>query len=67
MNSILGIDVGGSGIKGALVDVDTGRLLTERHRLITPQPATPQRVSQTICELIDHFQWNGPVGCGLPP
>lgn len=66
MKSILGIDIGGTGIKGAIVNVSKGKLLTERHRIPTPQPATPQAVAETVKQLIDHFKWEGPVGCGLP-
>jgi len=63
---ILGIDVGGSGIKGAIVDTSTGELISERHRIPTPIPATPEAVAGTIHELVDHFNWNGQVGCGFP-
>lgn len=63
---ILGIDVGGSGIKGALVNIETGELTTERFRLPTPQPSKPQKVADTIQKVIDHFDYKGPVGCGFP-
>lgn len=63
---ILGIDVGGSGIKGAIVDTDTGELLSERERIPTPQKATPDNVADTIKELVDLFDYDGPVGCGFP-
>ncbi len=63
---ILGIDVGGSGIKGAKVDITTGTLTTERHRIETPQPATPVAVANTIKEVVQHFDWKGPIGCGFP-
>lgn len=63
---ILGIDVGGSGIKGALVNIEQGELITERHRIPTPQPATPKAVAATVKELVEHFKWNGPIGCGFP-
>ena len=66
MKSILGIDIGGTGIKGAIVNVSKGKLLTDRHRIPTPQPATPEAVAQTVKQLVDHFAWEGPVGCGLP-
>jgi polyphosphate glucokinase len=62
----LGIDVGGSGIKGALVDTRTGALITERHRLTTPKPSTPSAVADTVARLRDHFAWTGPIGCGMP-
>ena len=63
---ILGIDVGGSGIKGAPVDVEKGKMLTDRYRIETPQPATPDSVTDTITEIIRHFDWDGPVGMGFP-
>lgn len=64
--NILGIDVGGSGIKGAIVDTLRGEMITERHRIETPQPATPDAVASVIQELVTHFNWQGPVGCGFP-
>jgi len=63
---ILGIDIGGSGIKGAPVDPDQGVLTAERLKIPTPQPATPDAVADTVCSIIRHFKWSGPVGCGLP-
>ena len=66
MDIVLGIDIGGTGIKGALVDVNHGKLSTERHRIPTPQPATPQAVAKTVQALVDYFDWKGPVGCGFP-
>ncbi len=62
----LGIDIGGSGVKGAVVDSDTGALLEERFRFETPVPATPDAVAETVAQLIQHFDWQGPVGCGFP-
>lgn len=63
---ILGIDIGGSGIKGAPVDTATGELVGQRHRVPTPQPATPPAVAEAVGRLVEHFAWRGPVGCGLP-
>ncbi|MFK5957756.1 MAG: ROK family protein [Lutibacter sp.] len=63
---ILGIDIGGTGIKGALVDIKTGKLTTNKHRIPTPNPATPESVASTIQELVNHFNWKGLVGCGFP-
>ena len=63
---ILGIDIGGSGIKGAPVDLNQGILAAERLRIATPQPATPDAVADTVGRIIRHFSWTGPVGCGLP-
>ncbi len=61
-----GIDVGGSGIKGAPVDTETGRLLADRFRIATPQPATPDAVVAVAAQVVQHFGWTGPVGCGFP-
>ena len=64
--NILGVDIGGSGIKGAPVDIKTGKLLAERHRIPTPHPVTPKAVAKTLNKLVQHFEWNGPIGCGFP-
>lgn len=63
---ILGVDIGGSGIKGAIVDTVTGELVTERYRIATPQPATPTAVAEALLQLTSYFNWNGLVGCGFP-
>ncbi len=64
---ILGIDVGGSGIKGAIVDVTTGELLTERFRVTTPQPATPKAMTKAFKELLSKFDYEGEIiGVGFP-
>lgn len=63
---ILGIDVGGSGIKGVPVDTETGVLLAERARIPTPVPAKPKAVAKVINEIVEGFAWQGPVGCGFP-
>ncbi len=63
---ILGIDIGGSGIKGAIVDTKTGALLTERHRIPTPQPSTPANMAGTVKELVDGFGYSGTAGCCFP-
>lgn len=63
---ILGVDIGGSGIKGAIVNTETGELVTPRHRIDTPQPVTPSAVAHTLTQMIVHFNWQGPVGCGFP-
>jgi polyphosphate glucokinase len=63
---ILGIDIGGTGIKGAPVDIASGTLLAERYRLKTPSPATPAAVSEAVVQVVEHFHWQGPVGCGFP-
>ena len=63
---ILGIDIGGSGIKGAIVNADTGELVTERFRLPTPHPSYPDEVAKVIKAIIDHFDYKGPVGVTFP-
>ncbi|MBN1957813.1 MAG: ROK family protein [Desulfuromonadales bacterium] len=63
---ILGIDVGGSGIKAAIVEVSTGDLVSRHRHFVTPQPATPEALIRTIGELVADFHWQGPVGCGFP-
>lgn len=65
-NRVMGIDIGGTGVKAALVDTRTGRMTTERVRLPTPQPATPAAVLEAIQELQRQLQWQGTVGCGFP-
>jgi polyphosphate glucokinase len=63
---VLGIDIGGSGIKGAPVDTDTGILLKPRFRLPTPSPAKPEPVTRTVEKIADHFNWKGSLGIGFP-
>lgn len=66
-NIILGVDIGGSGIKGALVDVTTGKAVTERIRIETPKPAFPDAVAETVKLLIEEIGYEGSViGCGFP-
>ena len=64
--NILGIDIGGSGIKGAIIDTEQGVLTTDRFRIATPTPATPDKVAEVVVEMVDHFEWKGPIGCGFP-
>ena len=64
--TIMGIDVGGSGIKGVPVNVETGEILVERFRLPTPEEAKPEDVAQVVASVIQHFNWSGPVGIGFP-
>lgn len=63
---ILGIDVGATGMKGALIDVEQGTLISERFRLATPDPATPKAMGKTFQEIVKHFDYTGPIGCGFP-
>ena len=64
--AVLGIDIGGSGIKGNLVDPLTGALEGERLKIATPQPATPEAVAEVVREVADGFGYQGPVGCTFP-
>jgi polyphosphate glucokinase len=61
-----GVDVGGSGVKGGVVDLDTGLLIGERFKLPTPQPATPQAVAETVAAVVREFGWDGPLGVTYP-
>lgn len=61
-----GVDIGGSGIKGARVDLDTGEFIGERIKIATPQPATPAAIAAEVVELLNQAQWTGPVGITVP-
>ncbi|MFT4088839.1 MAG: ROK family protein [Gordonia sp. (in: high G+C Gram-positive bacteria)] len=61
-----GIDIGGTGVKGAIVDLRTGEFVGERLRLETAQPATPDAVGDQVVEIVEHFGWTGPVGLTVP-
>ncbi|GAA5019444.1 polyphosphate--glucose phosphotransferase [Streptomyces siamensis] len=63
---IFGVDIGGSGIKGAPVDLDRGDLAQERYKVLTPHPATPDAVADGVKEVVGHFGWTGPVGITFP-
>jgi polyphosphate glucokinase len=63
---ILGIDVGGSGIKGAPVDAETGQLLGERIRIKTPKNGEPEPVAEVVKQIAQSFNWSGPIGIGFP-
>lgn len=60
------MDIGGSGIKGAPVDLNRGDLAQERHKVLTPQPATPEGVAGCVVDVVRHFDWDGPVGVTFP-
>jgi polyphosphate glucokinase len=62
----LGIDIGGTGIKAAPVDVSTGKLLADRLKVDTPRPALPDQVADQVKELTTAFNWSGPVGITFP-
>lgn len=61
-----GIDVGGSGVKGARVDLETGEFIGERIKILTPKPATPDAVADTILQIVRAAEWEGPVGITIP-
>lgn len=66
---VLGIDIGGSGIKGALVDLETGEFVGERHRIETPAESTPANVADVVAQIVDHFAddlGDGPIGVTFP-
>jgi polyphosphate glucokinase len=64
--NILGIDVGGSGIKGALVDTETGKFASDRLRIDTPEDFRPDDVLATIRQMVAEFEYQGPLGIGFP-
>ena len=63
---VLGIDIGGTGIKGAVVDTKKGHLVTDRLRILTPDPATPDAVAGVVAEIAKHFEWTDAIGCTYP-
>ena len=63
---ILGIDIGGTGIKSAIVETKTGELITDRKRVITPRPATTHATGTTLKEVVEQHEWSGPIGIGFP-
>jgi len=63
---VLGIDIGGSGIKGALVNSETGEMLTKRHRIPTPEGRKPKDMARVVNEIVKHFDYKGHVGVGFP-
>lgn len=66
MREAFGIDIGGTGTKGAVVDLDTGRVVGERIRFDTPRPATVGAVLETVSAVVSAAGWSGPVGCAFP-
>ena len=63
---VMGIDIGGSGIKGGLVDVEKGEMTTERYKLLTPEGGKPDDVAEVVKKVVEEFKWSGPIGCGFP-
>ncbi|MFB7665221.1 polyphosphate--glucose phosphotransferase [Kitasatospora sp. NPDC056138] len=66
MTAVFGVDIGGSGIKGAPVDLESGELTEERYKVLTPHPASPEAVVSAVCEVVHHFGHQGPVGLTFP-
>jgi len=62
----LGIDIGGTGIKAAPVDVETGKLLADRQKIETPRPALPDAIADVVKQLTTAFSWSGPIGITFP-
>ena len=65
-NLSFGVDIGGSGVKGAVVDLNTGGLVTERFKILTPKPSTPDAVAEVVRKLMDRAEWDGPGGVTVP-
>ena len=63
---ILGVDIGGTGIKAAVIDTRTGKLIGDHKRIPTPKPATPENIAASLSHLITESGWSGPIGCGCP-
>ncbi len=66
---VLGIDIGGSGIKGAMVDLTTGEFASDHLRIVTPQPSTPANVALVVKEIVDAFAdqvGDSPIGVTIP-
>lgn len=63
---ILGIDIGGSSLKGAIVNVETGEINTATHRIPTPEAREPEGIALAVKQMLDHFNYTGIVGCGFP-
>jgi len=66
MAHVLGVDIGGSGVKAAPVDTTTGEMIAERQKLETPQPSTPEAVTEVVQKLVTAFSWTGPAGITFP-
>ncbi|HEY6500406.1 MAG TPA: ROK family protein [Streptosporangiaceae bacterium] len=62
----LGIDIGGTGMKAAPVDLETGKFAADRVKIATPRPAVPDAVAEVVQKLVEAFSWSGPIGCTFP-
>ena len=65
-DSYMGFDIGGTGVKAALIDTNRGTLLTEKMRELTPRPSDPKSVVKLVKQMLAQFKYKGPVGCGFP-
>jgi polyphosphate glucokinase len=65
-STAFGIDIGGSGMKAAPVDLASGDLTADRHKILTPKPATPEAMAEVVRQLVDHFEWEANVGVAFP-
>jgi polyphosphate glucokinase len=63
---VLGVDIGGSGIKGAIVDTKTGEFVSDRFRIPTPEDTSPPKILSCIHKVVNHFSWKGPIGIAFP-
>lgn len=63
---VLGIDIGGSGMKGGLVDLESGEMMSERYRIPTPASRKPEDMAKVFGDIVKHFDYKGPIGCGFP-
>lgn len=63
---VLGIDIGGSGIKGCIVDTNTGEITADRFRVLTPEDKSPPKILARLHQLVSHFSWKGPIGIAFP-
>jgi polyphosphate glucokinase len=61
-----GIDIGGTGMKAAPVDLDAGTLTAERYKIATPKPANPPAMADVVRRLVEHFSWDEAVGVAFP-
>jgi len=66
LSTAFGVDIGGSGIKGAIVDLEKGDLATERVKFLTPNPSTPEAVAEVVARLVKEAEWTGELGATFP-
>ena len=66
MKKVFGIDIGGSGIKGAPVNLKKGEMTDSRYRIRTPKPPVPKKVAKVVAKIAQKFDWKGSIGCTFP-